>query len=41
VAADVDAVVQRCLMKDPHRRYPTILHLRAALRELHGRITGK
>jgi serine/threonine protein kinase len=41
VAADVDAVVQRCLMKDPPRRYPTILHLRAALRELLGRITGK
>jgi len=41
LAVDVDKVVQRCLMKDPGRRYPTIVDLRAALRELYGRIGGK
>jgi serine/threonine protein kinase len=41
LAGDVDHVVQRCLMKDPGRRYPTILDLRAALRELYGRIAGR
>ncbi|MDR3618287.1 MAG: protein kinase [Paludisphaera borealis] len=41
LAGDVDAVIQRCLMKDPGRRYPTILDLRAALRDVYGRVTGK
>ncbi len=41
LAVDVDKVVQRCLMKDPHRRYQTIVELRAALRELYTRAGGK
>jgi serine/threonine protein kinase len=41
LARDVDAVVQCCMQKDPARRYPTVVELRAALRDLHRRATGK
>jgi serine/threonine protein kinase len=41
LAGEVDSLVQRCLMKDAGRRYPTILDLRAALRDVYGRVTGK
>jgi len=41
LARDVDAVVQCCMQKDPARRYPTVIELRAALRDLYRRATGK